>query len=111
MFAFLDTEAAPLVAQLDTRLDEPTRAAVSGLVRFLSAALVHFTAFGIYSEWSTQTGRGEVSARPVGWDLAAFTPGEMTTADGWDELRGYWKGRRHNATDAPSFPREEAQDA
>ena len=72
-------------------------------MRFLSAALVHFTAFGIYSEWSTQTGRGEVSARPVGWDLAGFTPGEMATADGWDEFRGYWKGRRQNATDAKVF--------
>ena len=105
VFEFLDTRAAPLVAQLDGGLDEPARAAVSGLVRFLSAALVHFTAFGIYSEWSTSRGRGDVVARPVGWDLASFTPGEMATADGWDELRGYWRGRRQNADDAPVFPR------
>ncbi len=106
VFTFLDTEAAPLVAQLDERFDEPTRAAVSGLVRFLSASLVHFTAFGIYSEWSTSRGRGDVFARPVGWDLASFTPGEMVPADGWDEFRGYWRGRR-TADDAPVFPRSD----
>ena len=103
VFAFLDEQAATLVAQLDTQLDEPARAAASGLVRFLSAALVHFTAFGIYSEWSVSRGRGDVFARPMGWDLTGFTPGEMMPADGWDEFRGYWRGQRM-PEDAKVFP-------
>lgn len=108
VFLFLDERAAELVAGLDGDLDEPSRAALSGLVRFVSNALVCFTAFGIYSEWSTSRGRGDVFARPVGWDLASFTPGEMRPADGWDEFRGYWRGRRANADDAPVFPRPES---
>lgn len=103
-FRVLDEDVAGIVALVDADLDEPGRAAISGLVRFLSASLVHFTAFGIYSEWSTSRGRGDVVARPVGWDLANFTPGEMVPADGWDELRGYWKGRRQ-ADDVREWPR------
>lgn len=102
-FRVLDEDAAGIVAMVDADLDEPSRSAISGLVRFLSASLVHFTAFGIYSEWSTSRGRGDVIARPVGWDLASFTPGEMVPADGWDELRGYWQGRRQ-ADDVREWP-------
>lgn len=53
--------------------------AASGNLRFVAGALLEFAAFGSYAEIS-----------PIGWELSAY-PG---VADGWDELKGYWGGRR-----------------
>lgn len=62
----------------DATAPEPLTSA-SGSIRFVAGALLEFVAFGTYSELS-----------PVGWQLSGY-PG---VADGWDEYRGYWGGRR-----------------
>jgi hypothetical protein len=53
--------------------------AASGNLRFIAGALLEFAAFGTYTERT-----------PVGWGLSGY-PG---VADGWDDFRGYWGGRR-----------------
>jgi hypothetical protein len=34
-----------------------------------------------------------LDARPVGWDLARYLP-DGGPRDGWDDLQGYFQGRR-----------------
>lgn len=65
---------------------------VSGILQFIAGALLEFSAFGTFCEWSTfDADKLFVSKRPVGWDLAKYDPGSM---DGWDEFKGYYQGRQ-----------------
>lgn len=64
-------------------------------IRFVGGILPGYTAYLAYTEWhvfdpNTRT----LSGRPVGWDLSQYMPGRTTPAAGWDEMRGYWKGRK-----------------
>ena len=64
-------------------------------IRFVGGILPGYTAYLAYTEWhvfdpATRT----VSARPVGWDTSSYMPGRTKPADGWDELKGYYQGRR-----------------
>ena len=94
-WAFLESDNAELVAQVDSDLPEPMAGSLSGLIEFAAGALVEFAAFGAFSEWGvfdrdTQT----VSGRPVGWDMTTYMPGRTAPVDGWNELLGYYRGTR-----------------
>ncbi|WP_437760061.1 hypothetical protein [Sorangium sp. So ce1389] len=92
VFRALEGPDAALVALLDGGLPQPLRASVSGLLRFVSGALLELSAFGAYGEWAvfdehTRT----LSARPIGWQLTGYQPDGPV--EGWDDLLGYYQGR------------------
>jgi hypothetical protein len=92
VFSMLEDADADLVASLDVHVPAPLRGSVSGIIRFLGGSLLEFAAFGAGNEWgvydpSTRT----LTARPVSWRLSAYGGGFV---DGWDELKGYYQGRR-----------------
>lgn len=91
VFQQLEDPTAALIAAIDGELPEPVKGSVSGLLRFLAGALLEFSAFGTYSEWSTfDLETRYVRTKPVGWQLSGYDPGVL---DGWDEFRGYYQGR------------------
>jgi len=84
-----------LVAMIDGNLSEPNRGSVSGLLQFLGFALYGLTAFLGYGEFAVfDRGTHTLEKRPVGWDLSGYRPGSKASGDGWDELKGYYQGRR-----------------
>src|SRR5437588_862442 len=84
-----------LVAMIDGNLSEPNRGSVSGLLQFLGFALYGLTAFLGYGEFAVfDLGTRTLEKRPVGWDLSGYRPGSKASGDGWDELKGYYQGRR-----------------
>jgi hypothetical protein len=79
-----------LVAAIDSGLPQPATETVSGVLRFAAGALVEFGGFGTYSEYSTfDPVTRTLTAEPVGHRISAYSP----AAAGWDDLKGYWKGR------------------
>jgi hypothetical protein len=79
-----------LVGLVDAQLPEPATETVSGVLRFAGGALLEFAAFGTYGEYSTfdrQTRK--LTAEPVGHRISKYP----LAAAGWDDLKGYWKGR------------------
>lgn len=96
-FELLEGPDPDLVGALDTELPEPLRSSVSGLLRFVSGALLEFPAFGSYSEWGVfdPTTRS-LESTPVGWTLTGY-PGP---SDGWDDFIGYYQDRTEVETDA-----------
>ena len=95
VFRRMEEENAELVALLDREAPEPMRASLSGLVQFMAGALLGGAALYSYSEWSVlDEERGIATTRPVGWDLSRYALGRTRPADGWDEFKGYYRGRR-----------------
>lgn len=92
VFELLEQADPQLVGSIDAELPEPLKGTTSGIMRFIAGALLEFSAFGTFCEWSTFDADGlTVTKRPVGWDLAKYDPGSM---DGWDEFKGYYQGRQ-----------------
>lgn len=92
VFELLEQADPQLVGSIDAELPEPLKGTTSGIMRFIAGALLEFSAFGTFCEWSTFDAGGlTVTKRPVGWDLAKYDPGSM---DGWDEFKGYYQGRQ-----------------
>jgi hypothetical protein len=95
VFELLETEASTVAAMIDSNLTEPAKDSISGLIEFLSGALLEFAAFGSYSEFgvfdaSTRT----VTSTPVGWTISqylALAPSNRPV-EGWDEFKGYLDG-------------------
>ena len=86
-----ETPDPALVATIDSNLPEPQTETVSGVLRFAAGALIEFAAFGTYTEWSTFDAESRsLTATPVGWQIGNFVP----SRGGWDDFKGYWKGRR-----------------
>lgn len=80
-----------LVAMFDAQLPEPQTESVSGVLRFAAGALLEFAGFGTYSEYGAFDNQTRtLTGRPVGWDLSNF----QRAVDGWDDFKGYWKGRK-----------------
>lgn len=89
-FELLEGPDPDLVGALDTELPEPLRSSLSGLLRFLSGALLEFSAFGSYNEWAVFDAQTKtLRATPVGWTLTGYTG----PADGRDDLIGYYQDR------------------
>lgn len=92
-FQLLEGADADLVALLDTNFPEPSRAAVSGMLKFVAGALLEFATFGGYAEHAVfDPETRELTARPVGWELTGYQPDGPV--EGWDEFKGYYQGRR-----------------
>jgi hypothetical protein len=90
VFSVLEAEDSALVTAIEGGLGA-LAGTISGLVRFLTGALLELTAFGTYSEWSTfDPATMSVRRRPVGWDISRFDPGVL---NGWDDFKGYYQGR------------------
>jgi hypothetical protein len=90
----LEVSQSNLVALLDAQVPQPLRSSVSGLLKFLGGALHEFAAFGSLGESQKFKPRTRtLSGRPVGWQLTGFLP-DGQTGDGWDDLLGYYQGRR-----------------
>jgi hypothetical protein len=92
VFKMLEGPAPDLVALLDGSLPQPLKGSLSGLLRFVSGALLELSAFGAYNEWAvfdkqTRT----LTARPVGWQLSGYLPDGPV--EGWNEFKGYYQGR------------------
>ncbi|MFD4323125.1 hypothetical protein ACFWQC_00720 [Nocardioides sp. NPDC058538] len=92
VFELLEQADPQLVGSIDAELPEPLQGTTSGIMRFIAGALLEFSVFGTFCEWSTFDAAGlTVTERPVGWDLTKYDPGSM---DGWDEFKGYYQGRQ-----------------
>lgn len=92
-----------LVALIDAHAPEPLNESASGVLRFAGGMLLTLSAFGGYSEFAVfDRATRRATRRPVGWNLSEYMPGRLTPADGWDELIGYYQGRRATQT-APQY--------
>jgi hypothetical protein len=90
-FEMLERPDPELVAMIDANLSEPLQQSVSGLLRFSAGALLEFAGFGSYSEFGVfDSASRTVTKRAIGWDLSRYQP----SVDGWDELKGYYQGRK-----------------
>ena len=80
---------------IDSKLSEPLKDSISGLLEFLAGALVEFVAFGSFSEFGVfDAATGTLTATPVGWTLTqylALAPNNRPV-EGWDEFKGYLDG-------------------
>ena len=64
-------------------------------IRFVGGILPGYTAYLAFTEWHVfDPAARTASGRPIGWDLTRYMPGRTTPAAGWDEMKGYWKGRK-----------------
>lgn len=96
-FELLEGPDPDLVGALDSELPEPLRSSLSGLLRFVSGALLEFSAFGAYNEWAVFDARTKtLQQTPVGWRLTGY-PG---VSDGRDDLIGYYQNRTEVDTNA-----------
>ncbi|MFD0901274.1 hypothetical protein [Actinomadura sediminis] len=90
VFRLLEGPDSDLVALLDRHLPPPYHRSVSGLLKFLANGLLVLAALGGYSEWGVFDRRTRrLTGRPAGWRASGYTP----SADGWDEFKGYYRGR------------------
>jgi hypothetical protein len=64
-------------------------------IRFVGGILPGFTAFVAYGEWHALDPKTRtLLQRPVGWEISQYQPGRTIPAEGWDEMRGYFEGRK-----------------
>lgn len=64
-------------------------------IRFVGGILPGYTAYLSFGEWDVfDLSTGTVSGRPVGWELTQYMPGRTTPVRGWDEMKGYFEGRK-----------------
>jgi hypothetical protein len=67
----------------------------SGALRFTAGILPGFATFVSFGEWhALDPATRQLTERPVGWDLTRYQPGRLVPAEGWEEFRGYYGGRR-----------------
>jgi hypothetical protein len=88
----------PPVWQLETpllRVAAELGETLGGIIEYAAGVTLPLAAFFAYSEALVyDRGNDEMTARPVGWDLANYLPGRLRPVDGWDEFRGYYQGRQ-----------------
>jgi hypothetical protein len=94
-FELMETDASNVAAMIDGDISEPAKDSISGLIEFLSGALVEFAAFGSYSEFGVfDAATRSLTGTPVGWRLSqylALAPGNGPV-ESWDEFKGYLGG-------------------
>lgn len=68
-------------------------------IRFVGGILPGYTAYLVFGEWAVLDPASKtLSGRPVGWDLTGYQPGQTAAVRGWDELKGYFEGRKQART-------------
>jgi hypothetical protein len=65
-----------------------------GELRFVSGILLGAVAFLCFTEAGVSPAPGEINAEPVGWQITKYDG----VAEGRDELKGYYQGRRRTRT-------------
>lgn len=94
-FQLMETDAANIAASIDSKLTEPVRNSISGLIEFLAGALLEFCAFGAFNEFGAfDPATRTLTATPVGWTTSrylALAPNNRPV-EGWDEFKGYLDG-------------------
>jgi hypothetical protein len=95
VFQLMETEAADIAASIDSKITEPVRDSISGLIEFLAGALLEFAAFGSFSEFGAfNPATRTLTATPVGWKLSSYlalAPNNRPV-EGWNEFKGYLDG-------------------
>lgn len=80
----------PLVSDAVSLLDS-----LAGIIDYASGAILELCGLFTYAELLAFDREARVlTHRPLGWDLANYLPGLLWPPDGWDELIGYYQGRR-----------------
>ncbi|GAA2608188.1 hypothetical protein SMC26_29185 [Actinomadura fulvescens] len=93
VFAQLEDPVPGLVDRIAAHAAEPLRPALAGQLTYVGGVLLEFAAIGAYIDWQIFDPRTRTTgARPLSWDLTGFQPDGPL--DGWDDLRGYYQGRR-----------------
>ena len=94
-FQLMETDAATIAAMIDSKITEPVRNSISGLIEFLAGALLEFSAFGSFSEFGVfDPATRTLTGTPVGWTLSSYlalAPNNQPV-EGWDEFKGYLGG-------------------
>jgi hypothetical protein len=68
---------------------------VGGILDYSSGAVIELAGFFAYSEALVfDRAARRLVDRPVGWELSRYLEGWDWPPDGWDELIGYYQGRR-----------------
>lgn len=94
VFELLETSDSDLIAMLDAEFPEPSKHAVSGLLKFVGGALLEFVGYGAMSEWAVLDADRTLTAEPVGWQISGYLAHVGgRPVEGWDDLKGYYQGR------------------
>jgi hypothetical protein len=81
-------------------------------IRFVGGILPGYTAYLVFGEWAVlDPATKTLSGRPVGWDLTGYQPGQTTVVRGWDELKGYFEGRKRARTGKKKKKKRKKRDA
>ena len=94
-FQLMETDAADIAASIDSKISEPVRDSISGLIEFLAGALLEFAAFGSFSEFGTfNPATRTLTATPVGWTLSSYLSlaPDNQPVEGWNKFKGYLGG-------------------
>lgn len=93
VFERLEEPGSELISVIDTNFPGPVGAVVIAYSRLIAFGALIFAGFGSYSEWAfLDPETRQLRTRPVGWWLAEYQP--FGPVEGWDEFRGYYRGRR-----------------
>jgi hypothetical protein len=80
-----------LVQALDVNLPQPLHQSLSGVLKFVGGALIEFSAFGAFSEYGVFNKQTKtLTGKPVGWTISGYGG----IAEGWDDFKGYYQGRK-----------------
>jgi hypothetical protein len=80
----------PIVSDVISLLDS-----LAGIIDYSSGAILELCGLFTYAELLAFDREARIlTHRPLGWDLSNYLPGLLWPPDGWDELLGYYQGRR-----------------
>jgi hypothetical protein len=80
----------PIVSDVISLLDS-----LAGIIDYASGAMLELCGLFTYAELLAFDREARIlTHRPLGWELSNYLPGLLWPPDGWDELLGYYQGRR-----------------
>jgi hypothetical protein len=80
----------PIVSDAISLLDS-----LAGIIDYASGAILELCGLFTYAELLAFDREARIlTHRPLGWELSNYLPGLLWPPDGWDELLGYYQGRR-----------------
>lgn len=96
VFSQLESDSSFIKYAIKSRITQPDyRDAVPGALDALTSFMLRISAFGSYCEFAVFDAASKtLRARPLGWALSGYQPDAPPAAEGWDEFKGYYQGRR-----------------
>ncbi|GAA1721602.1 twin-arginine translocation signal domain-containing protein [Fodinicola feengrottensis] len=89
--SLLEGTDSDLVQALDVNLPEPLHQSLSGVLKFVGGALIEFSGYGSFTEYAVYNKQTRtLTGKPVGWTITGYDG----IAEGWDEFKGYYQGRK-----------------